>query len=89
MSLYPKFREAFREATQYINLGEGEEKKKNEAIIEKLGYKMDDLSNKMDYAVSPVFGSLDSVLRDSGLKIDSDKIKNIKRRALENMKANV
>ncbi len=66
-----------------INLGSGEEVEKNKKAKETLESKMSGFDSIMESALRPVFGAFDSAVKESGLKING---RDIKRRALDNMK---
>lgn len=86
MSLHPNFREAFEEGIRYLDLGDDEEKREKQQIIEKLKFRMDEISQTTAYQLGTIFKNLDSILDHSGLEVDENKKRDIKRRALDNIK---
>lgn len=89
MSLYPNLPEAFKEALRYVDLGDGEEKNKSEIIIRDLEKQMYNYNSQLDNSLIIIFGNLESKIKSSGLKMGDDKIKEIKRKVLNNMASHV
>ena len=89
LELYPNFPETFSEKVKpYFEFSRDiEEKKKQDESVEKLESEMEKLNSDMRYtAIGQVFEKLDDKIRVSGLKIDSYKIKEMKKQVLDNMK---
>lgn len=87
MSLYPNLPEAFRMAMRYFVFStDPEEKKKQDEATKELEREMINFDSEINYALEPVFKRLGEKIKSSGLKLDDEKIKNIKRQVLENMK---
>lgn len=87
MSLYPNFRQAFREGIHYLKLSDdAEEKKEQEKKLGELEYKMDDLGRTLDNEVGAVFSTMNTMLDSAKLGITSEQKRAIKMKVLDNMK---
>ena len=85
-TLYPKIKETFETMVRDLRLKDDEEGKEKKAKAVAAANKMYDLDTRLDIDVKNIFVSLDRIIDEADINIDT---RELKKEILENMKQNV